>query len=73
MGAVSTLENGQVTIFKGLVPALAEAVAALDTYAAAALSGARALLAGEVHDGDTVRVDIAEDKSGLQVQQFSME
>ena len=34
---------------------------------------ARALLAGEVHDGDTVRVDIAEDKSGLQVQQFSME
>jgi (2S)-methylsuccinyl-CoA dehydrogenase len=46
MGAVSTLENGQGTIFKGLVPALAEAVAALDTYAAAALSGARALLAG---------------------------
>ena len=34
---------------------------------------ARALLAGEVHDGDTVKVDIAEDKSGLQVQQFSME
>ncbi|MDA2980304.1 MAG: AAA family ATPase [Actinomycetota bacterium] len=34
---------------------------------------ARALLAGEVHDGDTVKVDIAEDKSGLQVQQFAME
>jgi ATP-dependent Clp protease ATP-binding subunit ClpB len=34
---------------------------------------AKALLAGEVHDGDTVKVDIAEDKSGLQVQQFSME
>jgi ATP-dependent Clp protease ATP-binding subunit ClpB len=34
---------------------------------------ARALLAGEIHDGDTVKVDLAEDKSGLQVQQFSME
>jgi ATP-dependent Clp protease ATP-binding subunit ClpB len=34
---------------------------------------ARALLAGEIHDGDTVKVDLAEDKSGLQVHQFSME
>jgi len=34
---------------------------------------AKALLAGEVHDGDSVKVDIAEDKSGLQVHQFSME
>ena len=34
---------------------------------------ARALLAGEIHDGDAVKVDLAEDKSGLQVQQFSME
>jgi ATPases with chaperone activity, ATP-binding subunit len=34
---------------------------------------ARALLAGEIHDGDAVKVDLAEDKSGLQVEQFSME
>src|SRR6056300_222597 len=34
---------------------------------------ARALLAGEVHDGDTVKVDLAEDASGLQVQRFSVE
>jgi ATP-dependent Clp protease ATP-binding subunit ClpB len=34
---------------------------------------AKALLAGEVHDGDSVKVDIAEDKSGLQVHQFAME
>jgi ATP-dependent Clp protease ATP-binding subunit ClpB len=34
---------------------------------------ARALLAGEIHDGDAVKVDLAEDKSGLQVQRFSME
>lgn len=46
MGAVSTLEDGQVTVLEGLVPALAEAVAALDVYAAAAISGARGLLAG---------------------------
>ncbi|ABI78641.1 isobutyryl-CoA dehydrogenase [Hyphomonas neptunium ATCC 15444] len=46
MGDVSTLENGQGTVFDGLVPALAEAVAALDTYAAAALAGARKQLAG---------------------------
>ena len=34
---------------------------------------ARALLSGDIHDGDTVKVDLAEDKSGLQVQQFSVE
>lgn len=34
---------------------------------------ARALLAGEIHDGDAVKVDLTEDKSGLQVEQFSME
>jgi ATP-dependent Clp protease ATP-binding subunit ClpB len=34
---------------------------------------ARALLAGEVHDGDTVRVDLAEDSSGLVVAPFSLE
>ena len=34
---------------------------------------ARALLAGEIHDGDAVKVDLAEDNSGLQVQRFSME
>ena len=34
---------------------------------------ARALLAGEIHDGDTVKVDLADDGSGLQVQRFSME
>ncbi len=34
---------------------------------------ARALLGGEIHDGDTVKVDIAEDGSGLRVQPFSAE
>lgn len=34
---------------------------------------ARALLAGEVHDGDTVRVDLADDKSGLVVAPFHLE
>lgn len=34
---------------------------------------ARALLAGEVHDGDTVRVDLAEDNSGLVVAPFTLE
>jgi ATP-dependent Clp protease ATP-binding subunit ClpB len=34
---------------------------------------ARALLAGDIHDGDTVKVDLQEDGSGLQVQRFSME
>ena len=34
---------------------------------------ARALLSGEIHDGDTVKVDLAEDASGLQVQRFSVE
>ena len=34
---------------------------------------ARALLSGDIHDGDAVKVDLAEDKSGLQVQQFSVE
>ena len=34
---------------------------------------ARALLAGEIHDGDTVRVDLAEDSSGLVVAPFSLE
>jgi ATP-dependent Clp protease ATP-binding subunit ClpB len=34
---------------------------------------ARALLAGEIHDGDTVRVDLAEDTSGLSVAPFNLE
>jgi ATP-dependent Clp protease ATP-binding subunit ClpB len=34
---------------------------------------AKALLAGDIHDGDTVKVDIADDGSGLRVQRFSME
>ncbi|MCF8548354.1 MAG: AAA family ATPase [Pontimonas sp.] len=34
---------------------------------------ARALLSGEIHDGDTVKVDLAEDGSGLEVRPFSME
>ncbi len=34
---------------------------------------AKALLAGDIHDGDTVKVDIADDGSGLRVQPFSME
>jgi len=46
MGATDTLEQGQGTVFPGLVGMLAEAVTALDTYAAAAIAGARGLLAG---------------------------
>ena len=46
MGGVNTLEHRQSVILEGLVPVLAEAVVALDTYAAAAISGARGLLAG---------------------------
>ena len=34
---------------------------------------AKALLAGEIHDGDMVRVDLAEDQSGLSVSPFSLE
>jgi len=34
---------------------------------------AKALLSGEIHDGDTVRVDLASDASGLTVQPFSVE
>ena len=34
---------------------------------------AKALLAGEIHDGDTVRVDLASDSSGLTVAPFSLE
>ena len=34
---------------------------------------ARALLAGEISDGDTVRVDLAEDSSGLTVAPFTLE
>jgi len=34
---------------------------------------ARALLSGEIRDGDTVKVDLADDTSGLQVQRFSLE
>ena len=34
---------------------------------------AKALLSGEVHDGDTVRVDLASDASGLTVAPFSLE
>lgn len=34
---------------------------------------ATALLSGEIHDGDTVRVDLAEDSSGLTVAPFSVE
>jgi ATP-dependent Clp protease ATP-binding subunit ClpB len=34
---------------------------------------ARALLSGEIRDGDTVKVDLADDTSGLQVQRFSVE
>lgn len=46
MGATDTLEQSQGTVFPGLVGMLAEAVTALDTYAAAAIAGARGLLAG---------------------------
>jgi len=31
------------------------------------------LLAGEIHDGDTVRVDIAEDSSGLELAPFTLD
>ncbi len=34
---------------------------------------AKALLSGEIHDGDTVRVDLATDASGLTVEPFSVE
>lgn len=34
---------------------------------------AKALLSGEIHDGDTVRVDLATDASGLTVKPFSVE
>ncbi|CAB4572816.1 unannotated protein [freshwater metagenome] len=34
---------------------------------------AKALLSGEIHDGDTVRVDLASDASGLTVEPFSVE
>jgi len=34
---------------------------------------ANALLAGEIHDGDVVRVDLAEDKSSLTVAPFTMD
>jgi ATP-dependent Clp protease ATP-binding subunit ClpB len=34
---------------------------------------AKALLSGEIHDGDTVRVDLASDASGLTVAPFSIE
>ena len=34
---------------------------------------ATALLAGKIHDGDTVRVDLSEDKSGLLVEPFSLD
>jgi ATP-dependent Clp protease ATP-binding subunit ClpB len=34
---------------------------------------ATALLSGDIHDGDTVRVDLAEDKSGLTLAPFTLE
>jgi len=34
---------------------------------------AQALLGGLIHDGDTVRVDLLEDKSGLAVEPFSLD
>jgi ATP-dependent Clp protease ATP-binding subunit ClpB len=34
---------------------------------------ARALLSGDIKDGDTVRVDLATDHSGLTVAPFSVE
>jgi len=34
---------------------------------------AQAILAGEIQDGDTVRVDLLEDKSGLSVAPFSLD
>jgi ATP-dependent Clp protease ATP-binding subunit ClpB len=34
---------------------------------------AQALLGGVIHDGDTVRVDLLEDKSGLVVEPFSLD
>ena len=40
MGGVNTLEHRQSVILEDLVPVLAEAVVALDTSAAAAISGA---------------------------------
>ncbi|MBY9066136.1 acyl-CoA/acyl-ACP dehydrogenase [Hyphomonas sp. WL0036] len=46
MDGESAVTDRQDVMIEGLVPALAEAVRALDTYTAAALSGARAQLAG---------------------------
>lgn len=46
MGVSGEVKTAGETVLRGLVPALAEAVVALDTYAAAAISGARAQLAG---------------------------
>ena len=34
---------------------------------------AQALLGGAIHDGDTVRVDLLEDRSGLVVEPFSLD
>ena len=34
---------------------------------------AKALLAGQIHDGDTVKVDLADDKEGLVVERFTLE
>jgi ATP-dependent Clp protease ATP-binding subunit ClpB len=34
---------------------------------------AQAILAGEIQDGDTVRVDLLEDNSGLSVAPFSLD
>ena len=34
---------------------------------------AKALLAGAIHDGDTVKVDLADDKEGLVVERFTLE
>ena len=46
MGSAGAVKENEGAVLAGLVPLLAEAVAALDTYTAAAISGARAQLAG---------------------------
>ncbi|MFN4024247.1 MAG: acyl-CoA dehydrogenase family protein [Hyphomonas sp.] len=46
MGHASAVKENEGPVLAGLVPLLADAVSALDTYTAAALSGARAQLAG---------------------------
>lgn len=46
MGSVSAVKEIEGAVLAGLVPLLAEAVSALDVYTAAAVSGARAQLAG---------------------------